>query len=110
MSPEALEISVGEAAKRRSTSAEDFILLDVRELNELALSRIEGARHIPMGDIPASLQHLDPHKDLIVFCHSGRRSLSVANWLRQQGLPRVWSLRGGIDAWSREIDPRVPRY
>ncbi len=105
-----LEITVEDVARRRAAQDAELVLLDVREAEELALCRIEGAAHIPMGDIPNRLQHLDPDKDLVVFCHHGVRSASVANWLRQQGLERVWSMRGGIDAWSVAIDQRVPRY
>jgi rhodanese-related sulfurtransferase len=67
--------------------------------------------HIPMGDISSRAhQELDPDAHIVVVCHHGVRSLSVTSWLRQQGLESVQSLRGGIDAWSRVIDPKVPLY
>jgi len=67
--------------------------------------------HIPMGDIPSRAhQELDPDAHIVVVCHHGVRSLSVTSWLRQQGFESVQSLRGGIDAWSRVIDPKVPLY
>jgi rhodanese-related sulfurtransferase len=90
---------------------ETFTLLDVREPWEYDTSRIEGAIHIPMADIPARVhQELDPEKHIVVLCHRGVRSLSVTNWLRQQGYEKVQSMRGGIDGWARTVDPKVPLY
>ncbi len=88
----------------------DFVLLDCREPEELAVARIDGALHIPMGDIPSRLQSLDPAKEYVVFCHHGVRSAHVVSFLRQQEFERVRNMAGGIDAWSREIDVNVPRY
>jgi rhodanese-related sulfurtransferase len=86
-------------------------LIDVREPAEHAICHIEGAALIPMQYIPARLQELDdPEKRLIVFCHHGVRSLSVAEWLRGQGVENCQSMSGGIDLWSLRIDPEVPRY
>ena len=86
-------------------------LIDVREPAEHAICHIEGAALIPMQYIPARLQELDdPEKRLIVFCHHGVRSLSVADWLRQKGVENCQSMSGGIDLWSVQIDPAVPRY
>ena len=90
---------------------ESFTLLDVREPWEFEAARIEGSKHIPMGDIPSRAhQELDPDEHIIVVCHHGVRSLSVTNWLRQQGFDKAQSMRGGIDAWSRQIDPKIPIY
>lgn len=90
---------------------EDFTLLDVREPWEFDLSKITGAKLIPMGDIPSRAhQELDPDDHIVVVCHHGVRSMSVTNWLRQQGFDSAQSLRGGIDAWSREVDAKVPSY
>ncbi len=87
------------------------ILLDVRESWEFQTAQIEGSKHIPMGDIPSRAhQELDPDEHIVVICHHGVRSLSVTNWLRQQGFDKAQSMRGGIDAWSRQIDPKVPLY
>ena len=63
-----------------------------------------------MRTIPANLQQLDLDEDVICFCHHGMRSLDVANWLRAQGVKSAKSMSGGIDRWSVEIDPKVPRY
>ena len=96
--------------KDRLDRGEKLFLVDVREPHEHALCRIEGAVLIPMGTIPANLQKLDADEDVICFCHHGMRSLDVANWLRHQGVPSAKSMAGGIDRWSTEIDPTVPRY
>ena len=86
-------------------------LIDVRESWEVATASIEGALTIPMGDVPARAhQELDPDEHLVVFCHAGVRSMNVTVWLRNQGFENVQSLRGGIDAWSQQVDPKVPRY
>lgn len=105
------EISPSELASKLSGDrASDPVLLDVREPWEVATARIEGSLPIPMGEIPARLQELDPEAHIVTICHAGVRSMNVAVWLREQGLEKVQSLRGGIDAWSREVDPKVPQY
>lgn len=85
-------------------------LVDVREDWEAAIARLDGAFHIPMGQIPARAGELDAAKPTVVYCHHGIRSLHVALALRARGFTDVRSLRGGIDRWSLEIDPGVPRY
>jgi rhodanese-related sulfurtransferase len=86
------------------------LLLDVREPWEYQTAHIEPSTLIPMNDIPARAhQELDEEAPILVLCHHGMRSLSVASWLRQQGFDKAQSVSGGIDAWSR-IDPTVPRY
>jgi rhodanese-related sulfurtransferase len=102
-----------EDIQRRIDAGESLVLIDVREPEEFAITRIEGATLIPMRDIPASLQQLEAKADettLIVFCHHGVRSLNVAQWLREQGVATCQSMAGGIDAWSALVDPSVPRY
>jgi len=86
------------------------ILLDVREPWERETARIEPSIHIPMGDIPARVQDIDPDDHIIVYCHHGVRSMNVTAWLRQQGFDKAQSMTGGIDRWSRFIDPKVPLY
>jgi rhodanese-related sulfurtransferase len=103
------EISAGEL-KARLESPSPPLVLDVRETWEWQLARLEGARLVPMGEVPARLHELDPAQDLVVMCHHGNRSRQVASYLRQQGFDRVHNLRGGIDAWSHEVDPSVARY
>jgi len=96
--------------KQRLDRGEQLLLVDVREPHEFALCHIDGAVLIPMGTIPANLQKLDTDEDVICFCHHGMRSMDVANWLRAQGVKSAKSMAGGIDRWSVEIDPKVPRY
>jgi len=99
--------------QRRLAACEKLLLIDVREPNEFQAARISNAELIPMRTIPAQLQRLEAAGDdatLIVYCHHGIRSLNVVNWLREQGVPGCQSMAGGIDRWSLEIDPSVPRY
>ena len=99
--------------QRRLLAGEKLALVDVREPNEFQLARIAGAELIPMRTVPAELSRLDARADetpLVVFCHHGVRSLNVVDWLRQQGVEACQSMAGGIDRWSLEIDPAVPRY
>jgi rhodanese-related sulfurtransferase len=87
------------------------ILLDVREPWEFQTASLPGSLLMPMGDVTSRAHaELDPDAHIVVLCHHGQRSLSVAMWLRGQGFERAQSLAGGIDAWSRGIDPNVPRY
>jgi len=99
--------------QRRLHTGEKLALIDVREPHEFQLARIAGAELIPMRAVPAELSRLDERAEdapLIVFCHHGVRSLNVVHWLREQGLGACQSMAGGIDRWSLEIDPGVPRY
>jgi rhodanese-related sulfurtransferase len=106
----AFEVNPAEV-KRRMQAGERLRLIDVREPWEFERARIEGSELIPMRTIPESLGHLDEFAaDLIVLCHHGVRSLRVVSWLREQGVENCASLEGGIDRWSLEIDPTVPRY
>jgi rhodanese-related sulfurtransferase len=100
-----------EELKGRLDRAERFTLLDVREPWEFETARIEGARLMPMGEVPSRAhQELDPDNSIIVVCHHGVRSMNVTVWLRQQGFDKAQSMRGGIDAWSRIVDRSVPVY
>jgi rhodanese-related sulfurtransferase len=97
--------------KRRIDSGAILRLIDVREPEEFAICRIEGAELIPMRTVPEHLQKLDDGGPLLVFyCHHGMRSLSVVDWLRRQGVEHCQSMAGGIDLWSIQVDPAVPRY
>ena len=86
------------------------LLLDVREPWEWQTARIEGAQHLPMGQIPSSTEQLDRTRPTVVICHHGIRSLQVIAFLQRQGFDNLHNLQGGIDAWSREIDPQIPLY
>jgi rhodanese-related sulfurtransferase len=85
-------------------------VLDVREPWELALARVEMTVNIPMGQVPDRLGELDPEQTMVVMCHHGNRSRQVAIFMMQKGFSRVINLAGGIDAWSAEVDPTIPRY
>jgi rhodanese-related sulfurtransferase len=90
----------------------DLLLLDCREADEFAIAALPGARLLPMSELRERLAELDDDRDrrVIVFCHHGSRSLRVAAFLRQHGLDSVQSMSGGIDEWSLNVDPRIPRY
>ncbi|BDC53131.1 rhodanese domain protein [Bryobacterales bacterium F-183] len=107
-----LEITVAEL-QAKLAAGEAVHLVDVREPMEHATAAIDGAELIPMNTVPQRLAHLEDRAEsgqLVVFCHHGMRSLMVINWLREQGIPNCVSLAGGIDRWSIEADPKVPRY
>jgi adenylyltransferase/sulfurtransferase len=103
------EISARELQRERARKP-NLLLLDVREPLEAAIAHIEGARLIPLRDLPARLSELPGHGEIVTFCHHGQRSLHAREILRGAGFGNVRSLAGGIDAWSREIDPGVARY
>ena len=99
--------------KLKLDGGEKIRLIDVREVKEFNHCRIEGADLIPMNTIPQRLTELTAQSGdttLIIFCHHGGRSLNVVNWMRQQGVAACQNMTGGIDRWSLQIDPNVPRY
>ena len=99
--------------QERLKAGEKICLIDVREVLEHQTARIEGASLVPMGTVPSRLNELEAQAEntpLVILCHHGVRSLNVVHWLRQQGVAHCTSLAGGIDLWSRVIDPNVPRY
>ncbi len=106
---EKTSISVAELAAWRRAGT-PHTLIDVREAHELAICGIEGAAHIPMPQIPAHTGDLPAGHPIVVMCHHGGRSQMVVNFLRKNGHANAINLAGGIDAWSEEIDPSVPRY
>ena len=90
----------------------DFVLLDVREQVEFDIARIAEGRLLPMSEIQMRIGELQPDRDqrIVVYCHHGGRSQQVADWLMMQGFAQVENMFGGIDRWSQEVDPAVPRY
>ena len=102
ISPEATDV-------RRRERPDDVVLLDCREHGELALASIDGALHIPMLEVPGRCGELNAEKTHIVFCHHGIRSMNVTAFLLARGF-RCENMTGGIDSWSRTVDPGVPRY
>ena len=85
------------------------VLLDVREAWEVQTAALTDITHIPMREIPARVAELDRKSEIVAICHQGGRSMQVAMFLERQGIT-MHNLAGGMDAWSREIDPAVPRY
>jgi rhodanese-related sulfurtransferase len=103
------EISPADAAAL--LKEEQARVIDVREPWEFATAHVEGSVPMPMGEVPARAhQELDPEERLVILCHHGVRSMNVTVWLRDQGFEQAQSVRGGIEAWSTEMDPGVPRY
>jgi len=112
---DAPEISVQDVHRKRQ-AGDEFVLVDVREQEELDVARIEGALHLPLSElreqqeagIPPALQA--QNVDCVIFCHKGVRSARVTAWLMERGWSRVRSMDGGIDAWAVEVDETVSRY
>lgn len=103
------EISATEASKLCAAD-KAVTFLDVREDSELAICRIEGALHIPMGEIPERADSLPKDRPIIIFCHHGMRSANVQYYLKAKGFKNLMNMAGGIHAWSLKVDAEVPRY
>jgi adenylyltransferase/sulfurtransferase len=104
-----LEVDAFELARRLASPAPPA-LLDVRLPHELRIASLSGAIAIPLHELPARLGELPRDRPIVALCHVGVRSLAAVELLREAGFPAPRSLAGGIEAWSREIDPAVPRY
>ena len=104
-----MDISVRHLEDMRK-SGEEHTLLDIREEEELAISSIDGAVHIPMNTLPENLDQLTKDHPIVVMCHVGGRSAQVCDWLNSNGFENAVNLEGGISAWSADIDPSVPSY
>ena len=96
--------------KAELDSGANPILLDVREPDELEISRLDGVTLIPMGEIPDRYTELDPNSDIVLVCRSGSRSAKVMAFLDEMGFTRLRNLDGGMNAWATEIDPSLPVY
>jgi rhodanese-related sulfurtransferase len=99
----------------RCRAGELWQLLDVREPWEVDIARVQQTdkmptSNIPMAQIPARYTELEPTCPIAVLCHSGGRSARVAGFLASRGFSRVANVSGGIEAWSSEVDPSIPRY
>jgi molybdopterin/thiamine biosynthesis adenylyltransferase/rhodanese-related sulfurtransferase/molybdopterin converting factor small subunit len=103
------DVEAGEV-KRWLDEGRDFTLIDVRSPLEHAICHIDGARLMPLQDFPQQLEQLDPAGRYVVHCHHGGRSTQAVQLMRQRGFKAARNLAGGIDAWSHEVDPAVPRY
>lgn len=86
------------------------LLIDVREPWEFQIARMENARLVPLHTVPRLLDELEPETEMVMICHHGVRSRHAGAFLEQNGFSRVINLVGGIDAWSRTVDPDVPTY
>lgn len=112
MSPEfPIEVTCHDV-KTAVDAGDSLLFIDCRESDEHATAHIASATLLPMSELGDRLSELEPHKSgrIVVHCHHGGRSLRVVNWLREQGYAGAQSMAGGIDQWSQEIDPSVPRY
>lgn len=98
------------AAWLADTGREKPLLLDVREPWEYERARIPGSQLVPMREVPARLNEIDAEHDVVAICHHGGRSAQVALFLERNGYSKVHNLVGGVDAWSRTVDPAVPVY
>jgi rhodanese-related sulfurtransferase len=103
------EMTPGEFVALRDSGA-DVVLLDVREAWELDVARVADIVHIPMGQVAERLQELDPQRQTVVLCRSGRRSMDIARLLQDRGFKSVVNLKGGILAWGKELDPNLATY
>ena len=96
--------------KKKMDRKDTFTLIDVREPHEVDICRIPGAKLIPLGQIQARVNELNTADDIVVHCKSGVRSGKAVDFLKTAGFKRVKSLKGGILAWSDQVDPSVPKY
>lgn len=94
---------------RRRAAGELWQLLDVREPWEIGIAGLEGTIDIPLAELPSRLSELDAATPVAVICHSGGRSARAAGFLAEHGYTAA-NIAGGIDAWSTDVDPSVPRY
>ncbi|MFZ5809571.1 MAG: molybdopterin-synthase adenylyltransferase MoeB [Chloroflexota bacterium] len=103
------DITAGELAQRLQ-AGDRLRLIDVREPHELEISRIEGAELIPLGQLAARLSELDSAEEIVLFCKAGTRSARALEVLASAGFRKVKNLKGGINAWAKEVDPSLPIY
>ena len=98
--------------KEMLDSGVSMLLIDCRGQSEIDTCRIEGSVHIPMREIADRISEVESHSSdrIVVHCHHGGRSLKVVTWMRENGFASAQNMSGGIDQWSQQIDPEVPRY
>ncbi len=101
-----------QTVKQMLDAGENFLLLDCRNPDEYQTVHLDGARLLPMGELPERIGELDSFRDqrIVVYCHLGGRSLQVTEWLHTLGFNKAQNMLGGIDAWASTIDPMLPRY
>jgi rhodanese-related sulfurtransferase len=103
------EITPRELATRLARG-DALCLLDVREPWEYDLASLPQSTLVPLSTLPTAVNRLERDVTYVVLCHHGMRSDMAANWMRSHDFPHVLNLEGGIDAWSVDVDPSVPRY
>jgi adenylyltransferase/sulfurtransferase len=103
-----LEITVDEL-HRRMKNGDDLFLLDVRNPDEYAFANL-GGHLLPLQELPKRFGELDRKREIVVHCHTGRRSAAAVEFLYENGFQHVKNLAGGIDEWSARVDPKIPRY
>ncbi len=91
-------------------TGEDWLILDVREPHELVIASLDGAIHVPMGEIPDRYRELPAERAIAVLCRSGARSASVCEFLENQGFEHVVNIDGGILKWAEDVDPTLTPY
>jgi adenylyltransferase/sulfurtransferase len=96
--------------KKKMDAQEPFVLIDVREPHEYQISRIPGSKLIPLGEVPKRMNELDSADEIVVHCKSGMRSAKAVDLLMKSGFLKIHNLKGGILAWSDQVDPSVPKY
>ncbi|HEX8370394.1 MAG TPA: rhodanese-like domain-containing protein [Pyrinomonadaceae bacterium] len=97
--------------KRRMDAGDDIQLIDVRQTDEYAFAKIEGAKLIPLGELMNRIGEIDETKETVVHCHAGGRSARAIDAMQRSGFKgELKNLKGGITAWSNEVDPTVPKY
>ena len=104
-----IELTPAEVAARLDRG-DALVMLDCREAEELERASLRGAVHVPLRDLPERATDLDPEAEYVIVCHHGISSARAAGYLLGLEFERVYNLRGGIDAWSRDVDPTIPRY
>jgi len=104
------QITPVELSQRLQRGDSKPLLLDVRERHEFKYCHIEGSVHMPMDQVFAGVNELDPERETVVICHHGLRSAQVANFLIGQGFRKVLNLQGGVAAWANDVDRQMPTY
>ena len=99
-----------QAAKQLIEKESSLKLIDVRELWEYNLAKLENSQLIPLRDFPKHLEKFDSNDSFLIYCHHGSRSFYACAYMLQQGFKEVYNLEGGIDSWSREVDKSIPTY
>src|SRR5689334_9876477 len=96
--------------KTRLDAGENIDIIDVREDWEVQIGTLPNAIHIPMDDIPDSVDKISKDKPVVIMCHTGRRSEQVVMWLESEDFENLYNLVGGIAAWKADVDPSIPGY